>query len=332
MTNLQHCGFQPKGWHLMSFPIQQGLFQFELIDHYAILGVPLDADLKEIRQRYLKIAYRLHPDTCRAKSNAEKERAGQLFSKLVNPAYEQLSREQSRSEFRLVVAQIGRGVAQEIAKTTLASEPAKKLVQANSNVEAAYRKLLQPLAIDEYLTLDGVYHKIAQISELNLVYLMLLEGQSKKAAPPTYVAASVMAPATSEPSSVPREMPKAPDVESGVTSYVRRAQQSLNIGNYAQVILEMRDALKLEPNHSICHALLGLAYLKQHQTSMARVHINQAVKANPTDPMVIESKKELDKSLNPNIEMQGSKGKKNTSEPAKGGKNFWTMFNGKKNV
>jgi tetratricopeptide (TPR) repeat protein len=311
----------------MAFPIQQGLFQFELIDHYAILGVPLDANVGEIRQRYLKIAYRLHPDTCRAINNVEKERASQLFSKLVNPAYEHLSKEHSRNEFRLVIAQIGKGVTQNIAKTTLASEPAKKLSQANSNIDAAYRKLLQPLAIDEYLTLDGVYQKIAQISELNLVYLMLSEGQpSKKVYTPTYVGASAMA------SSSTSEMPKIPDIETGVTSYLRRAQDSLSSGNYAQVILEIRDALKLDPNHSTCHALLGLAYLRQEQTSMARVHINQAVKGNPKDPIVIESKKELDQLLNPNIEMQGSKSKKDAQNNSKGGKNFWTLFNGKKNM
>lgn len=314
----------------MAFPIQQGLFQFELIDHYAILGVPLEANVNEIRQRYLKIAYRLHPDTCRAINNVEKERASQLFSKLVNPAYEHLSREQSRTEFRLVITQIGKGVAQNIAKTTLASEPARRLAQANSNIEAAYRKLLQPLAIDQYLTLDGVYQKIAQISELNLVYLMLSEGQpSKKVYTPTYVGASAMATAFTQTSSIASERPKIPDVETGVTSYLRRAQDSLSSGNYAQVILEIRDALKLEPNHSTCHALLGLAYLRQEQTSMARVHINQAVKGNSKDPIVIESKRELDQLLNPNIEMQGSKSKKDAQNNSKGGKNFWTLFNGK---
>lgn len=312
----------------MAFPIQQGLFQFELIDHYAILGVPLDANFNEIRQRYLKIAYRLHPDTCRATNSVEKEQASQFFSKLVNPAYEHLSREQSRTEFRLVINQIGKGVAQHIAKTTLSSEPAIKLAQANSNIEGAYRKLLLPLAIDEYLTLDGVYQKIAQISELNLVYLMLSEDQpSKKLSTSNYVGASASA-----QTNIASESPKIPDVETGVTSYLRRAQDSLSSGNYAQVILEIRDALKLEPNHSTCHALLGLAYLRQDQTSMARVHIHQAVKGNPKDPIVIESKKELDQLLNPNIEMQGSKAKKDTQGNSKGGKNFWTLFNGKKNT
>ena len=309
----------------MAFPIQQGLFQFELIDHYAILGVPLNADFKEIRQRYLKIAYRLHPDTCRAKSHAEKERAGQLFSKLVNPAYEHLSREQSRTEFGIVLAQIGKGVAQNISHTTLTSESAQKLLQTSSNVEAAYRKMLQPLAIDQYLNFDGVYAKIAQISELNLVYLMLIEGQTSRKQ--TYIGEKAMATTGGQTARVSGETNQVPNFESGITSYIRRAQDCLKAENYGQVILEIRDALKLEPNDSTCHALLGLAYLRQNQTSMARVHINQAVKANPKDPIVIESKKELEQTLNPNIAMQGGQGKKDNG---KDGKNFWTLFNGKK--
>ena len=71
----------------MVFPIQQGLFKFDVIDHYAILGVSVESDIATIRQRYLKIAYRLHPDTCKAETQVEKQRANELLSRLVNPAY-----------------------------------------------------------------------------------------------------------------------------------------------------------------------------------------------------------------------------------------------------
>lgn len=310
----------------MAFPIKQGLFQFDLIDHYAILGVPIDADSKEIRQRYLKIAYRLHPDTCRANNPVEKEQAGQLFSKLVNPAYEHLSREQSRVEFRLVIAQIGKGLAQNFSKTTLVSEPAKKLIQTSSNIESVYRKLIQPLAVDQYLTLDGAYLKIAQISELNLVYLMLTEEQAHRKTA-TFIGASALSTSATQTHSGTTETPKSSEELGAISSYLRRAQDALKAENYSQVILEIRDALKIEPNHSTCHALLGLAYLRQNQTAMARVHINQALKANPNDPIAIQSKKELDQTLNPNIAMQGGQGKKDNT---KDGKNFWTLFNGKK--
>ena len=81
----------------MSFKFDSGLFQFDFTDHHAVLGVSVDADIKEIRKRYIKIARRLHPDSCTAESKADKERANQLLSKLVNPAYEKFSHESSRA-------------------------------------------------------------------------------------------------------------------------------------------------------------------------------------------------------------------------------------------
>lgn len=56
----------------MSFKIKSGLFKFDLTDHHAILGVPVDADFKDIRKRYLQIARRLHPDSCGAKTETAK--------------------------------------------------------------------------------------------------------------------------------------------------------------------------------------------------------------------------------------------------------------------
>ena len=78
----------------MSFQIDQGLFKFDFIDNHAILGVPISADSKEVRKRYLKIARRLHPDSLTTNSDAVKHQATQLLSKLVNPAYEKLSKDQ----------------------------------------------------------------------------------------------------------------------------------------------------------------------------------------------------------------------------------------------
>ncbi|NET53020.1 MAG: J domain-containing protein, partial [Merismopedia sp. SIO2A8] len=77
----------------MSFQIERGLFKFDFTDHHAVLGIPIGADKKEVRKRYLKIARNLHPDSSKAEGEAEKQQANQLLSKLVNPAYEQLSKD-----------------------------------------------------------------------------------------------------------------------------------------------------------------------------------------------------------------------------------------------
>ncbi|MBO1349251.1 MAG: hypothetical protein EBE86_018515 [Hormoscilla sp. GUM202] len=36
----------------MSFLIQKGLFKTDFTDYHAVLGVPVDAEKKEIRKRY----------------------------------------------------------------------------------------------------------------------------------------------------------------------------------------------------------------------------------------------------------------------------------------
>lgn len=272
----------------MSFKLQQGLFKLDLVDRYAILGTPLDADSKQIRQRYLKVAYQLHPDTCKASSEAEKQLANQILSKLVNPAYEHLSKENLRAEYLLVLSQMGKTLTLEGGKITLASESAKQLAQAGFNVDAAYKKLLQPLVSEQFTSVNKVIDIIAQLSELNLVYLMLKQGQLAQAK----VTQTPFYKRTLESQS---EKSKTEANVSPVATYIRRAQEYLEKNNFAQVALEMRDALKIEPNNSTCHGLIGLAYLQQNQMTMAKVHINKAWQSNSQDPIAIKAKQELDK-------------------------------------
>jgi len=311
----------------MPFPISQGLFQFDLIDHFAVLGVSIDAEQEEIRERYLKIAYKLHPDTCRIHTPTEREQANELLSKLVNPAYEHLSRKLSREEFRLVLTQMGKAMAKDSGKITISSEPARKLAQFTANYELAYQKTLQSLAIDQYTALENTYQKIAQLSELNLVYLILTEGRgNRKTTPKVFISQGntnqselVRAAVTTSARTKSKESP--------LEAYIRRAQASLDENNPAQALRELRDALRQEPDNGICHALIGLAYLRQNQLSMARVHINRAWKTSPQDATVIRCKRELDKVVNSKIEMPDQKEQKEEGE-RKGG--FWSRFGGKK--
>ncbi len=311
----------------MLFSISQGLFQYDLIDHFAILGVSIDAEHQEIRQRYLKIAHKLHPDTHRTRTAAEREQANQLLSKLVNPAYEHLGRDLSREEFRLVLTQMGKAMARDSGKITISSEPARKLAQSTANYELAYQKILQSLAIDQYTALENTHQKIAQLSEVNMVYLMLTEGQgNKKTTPKVFI--SQGNPNQSElVAATVTTAAQAKAKESPLEAYIRRAQASLDQNNPAQALRELRDALLEEPDNSICHALLGLAYLRQNQPSMARIHINRAWQANPKDATVIKCKQQLDQVVSPNIEVQDQKRQK---EEGDGNGGFWSRFGGKK--
>ena len=298
------------------FPIKYGLFKLDIIDYYAILGIPLNTDAKQIRQQYLKIVQNLHPDVCRANGETEKQQASQILSKWVNPAYKQLSKDKLRVEYQVMLSQVGQRLAQQSGKITLASEVAKELSKAGKDLQPIYRKLLKSLAADQYQDLEQVPYKIAQISELNMVYL-LLKGKVETTRTATAQASSK----------------KEEKAESPMALHLRRAQEYLNKNQFAQAILELRDALKLDPNHSSCHGLMGLAYLKQNQISMAKVHINKAYQSNPKDLIAIKSKQELDRLtavVDPKkTQGQGRSAKDKLTEPPGGGI-FGGLFGGKK--
>ena len=303
----------------MSFHIERGLFKFDFIDHHAILGIAVDADVKEVRKRYLKIARRLHPDSCKAASEAEKKLASQLLSKLVNPAYEQLSQSNNR-DYLVSLGHMGRRLASEGAKVPLASEAAKQLFRSGANLDNAYKTLVQKLASPQYDDLNQVVDKISEISELNMVYLMLRKGEGIKTAsgsPTAKTGATVektpgtatarptpagtattgarpTAGTTTGKASVGQAGPLPDSGLSRAAEYIRRAEGYITKNNFAAAVLELREALKLDPNSSRCHSLLGAAYLKQNQATMAKVHINKALQLNPQDELALKGKRHLD--------------------------------------
>lgn len=266
----------------MSLEIKQGLFKLDLNDQHAILGVPIDADFKEIRKRYLKIAQRLHPDTCPFEDEKEKEFANQLWSKLVNPAYNKFSKESERTEYGLLLKTMSKRIAKDINSIQLQTEGAKKLLQA-PDCAAAYTEALNQLAKDQFTTLDQVLDKIGQLSELNLAYLMRQSQGGVKAAP-------APAPAPAPPPPPPKkdnDWKKDSVVEQGC----HRAEEFMKMGNYGRALLELKDVIKKEPNNARCHGLVGMCYLRQNQATMAKVHITKALQLDPKEPTALEAKK-----------------------------------------
>jgi curved DNA-binding protein CbpA len=344
----------------MSFPIERGLFKFDFTDHHAILGIAVDADVKEVRKRYLKIARRLHPDSCKAASEAEKKLASQLLSKLVNPAYEQLSQSNNR-DYLVSLGHMGRRLASEGAKVPLASEAAKQLFRSGANLDNAYKTLVQKLASPQYDDLNQVVDKIAEISELNMVYLMLRKGEGIKTSsgtPTTKTGATGAktpgtAPGGGKPAgtattgarptagttagkaSIGQAGPLPDSGLSRAAEYIRRAEGYITKNNFAAAVLELREALKLDPNNSRCHSLLGAAYLKQNQATMAKVHINKALQMNPQDELALKGKRHLDtlaqkaSGTNPKGSTAPTQGKQPDNKSGGGGL-FGGLFGGKK--
>lgn len=280
----------------MSFAIKQGLFKLNITDHHAILGVSIDAEPKQIRSQYLKIAQQLHPDKCRS-DPAQARTAEQILSRLVNPAYEQLSRKSALAEHQLVLTQIGKRLAGNKNNLPVKSQLAQELLKAGDSAELIYPKLLKQLTAEQYKSLSQSGELIEAISELNLVYLMLKSDRginrrpvqaTPEIAPPSKVDLATAAPSVSPPT-------EEPTVDLRVNAFVDRAQQYISKGEFDRAIQELKDALRINPNHGVTHAVMGRAYLHKKQLTMAKVHIDKAVQAEPHNAVVMESKKVLDK-------------------------------------
>jgi len=300
--------------------IKYGLFKYEVKDYYSILGVPLDASAKEIRLRYLKIAYQLHPDTCRAETAEEKEQASQILSKLVNPAYENLYKDKLRRECQLILSEVGRRLVTDAYQITISTDTAKKLFQEERNLDKLYREMIEKIAPDLYLEVDKVAKKISLISELNMVYLMRskqnsLQGvtgsSSSPFSPNVQTSEPIITQAPANPnnnnsndddSQVSQGSTKKDDESSGnlgntiegrIKRLIRSAQHHQEEGNLEQGILDLREALKLDPNNSTCHALIASLYIKQGNLTYARVHLKKATDLNSEDSTVKQVKQEL---------------------------------------
>ncbi|HEY9704451.1 MAG TPA: DnaJ domain-containing protein [Allocoleopsis sp.] len=296
----------------MSFQIQRGLFQFDFMDQCAILGVSIEAKPDEIRKQYHKIARRLHPDQLLGKNAEEKQKASQILSKLVNPAYKQLSSEKELAEYRLILSTVAKRVIKDWDEKKIKSENAKKLLLDRSNISMAYNSAINALGDQLYQNLDLALESIAEISEINMVYLLRIGGgnMAQTTSTPTQTQPVITqtqpvntpkpnsqpANSTSNPTQSVPQPPKAPEPKIDVAEpYCRRAEEYINKQNYTNALIELRDAVKLDPNSSRVHALLGMVYLYQNQATSAKVHINRAIDINPQDQTAIKAKQMLDK-------------------------------------
>ncbi|MGA7932420.1 MAG: DnaJ domain-containing protein [Kovacikia sp.] len=325
----------------MSFQIERGLFFLDFSDYHAILGVPVDAEIKDIRKRYLKIARRLHPDSYITENKQDEQLASQILSKLVNPAWEKLSQEKDRTEYGLLLKLKGQQAIQKKSSIEILSNLAKQLAVA-TNLDHFYQTSLRDLAAKQYEHLNQSAELTAQLSELNLVYLMRKEssgGLSLDEPKKTIYTGSNVPDSTQAPPR--RAAPPPPSSQQSyredlTAQYYRRAEEHTNKNNFAQAILELREALQLDPNNSQCHSLMGMVYLKQNQATMAKIHFNKALQINPNEPMALEGKQKLEQPVGKSGKTSGttasspkSAAKGNKPDDKSGG-GLFGLFGGKK--
>ena len=298
------------------FTFTQGLFKFDFTDHHAILGVSLDAKFPEIRKRYMRVARRLHPDTCPFENERDKDFANQLLSKLVSPAYNKFSKESDHAELFVILNKLGNTVTQKGSQIKFTTDAAKQIAKGGDYQEK-YKVALEELSDRQYESLDKTLEITEEISELNLAYLLRSKnGFDRQSVPPP-----VKPPVNQEKSTTVKSKGQNPLVEQACS----RAESLISTKNYAKAILELKGALKIEPNHSLCHALLGLCYLQQNQGTMAKIEVKKALSLNPKEPKALEVKKLLEQALT------GKSNKKVTGNKTdKGGGLFGGLFGGNK--
>jgi curved DNA-binding protein CbpA len=294
----------------MSVNIERGLFGPDFIDYHAILGAPVDADPQDIRKYYLKLARRLHPDSCAKESEEDRTRAAEYLSKWVNPAYEKLSNAKELADYRILISLKGKQAKRQPETFSIRSATAKSLFSASS-LEGVYKAALKELTGKQYDHLDQTAEITGEISELNLAFLMLKDGKidiiEKASAHPNNASSPGTPPA--RPAPPPK---KPPTTDELVDSAIRRAEESEKKQDYSAVILELRQALQINPRSAKVHSRLGMVYLKTNQPTMAKIHINKALELDPEDPLAKEGRDRLDPP-----DKSGSGGKRSSPKGSK---------------
>ncbi|PSR15622.1 molecular chaperone DnaJ [filamentous cyanobacterium CCP3] len=312
----------------------QGLFQSDFDDHHAVLGVPISADAKAVRKRYLAIARKLHPDSLSGASAAEAQRASEILSKLVNPAYETLSQEKLSTEHGLILKLKGQTLRRTGTAPAVTSTAAQDLLKA-PHIDAAYRQAVNALAAEQFDQLEAISEVIGVLSELNLVYLYrsTTSDRTSTSAPATSARTDPRSQSTStQPASPPSPRQNQAAI---LGSYVNRAQEYEINKDYSRAILELREALKTYPNDVTCHSYLSLLYLKAGQGTMARIHAKRALEIDPNDERAKAVQARVDRTSGAAV--SGAKtadAKANPKSTDKGasdkGGGFFGLFGGKK--
>lgn len=294
----------------MALQLDKGLFSADFMDHYAILGVPLDIDPKEIRKVYLQIARRLHPDSSSLTSERDRALASQLLSKWVNPSWEKLSQEKLRAEYNVMVKLKGQSASADPSQSVHLNSIAQQLLTA-PNPDFFYRSALTELTTKQFGQLDQTIEMTGRLSELNLAYIMRKQSSGENTVSSTRPLYTIGASFSETPptpgTGVMDVQPQRPVRESLAEPYFRRAEGYYKKGDYVRAIRELRDGLAIDTRHSPSHSMLGMAYFNQKQPTMARIHFDKALDINPDDEQAQVGKRSIERLNAANTVEQGKK-------------------------
>ncbi|MGF1461508.1 MAG: DnaJ domain-containing protein [Leptolyngbyaceae cyanobacterium] len=264
-------------------------------DPYAVLGVSVAADERRIAKRYRQIAKHLHPDQQIGKPEETREFTNVVLTRLVNPAYQRLKQDKGRAETLATLRFKVRRLTRE-GKLNPQETLSQQLLQIDeAEVEVFYEKALSEISESQYTSVASFATKTEAIAELNLIYLrrkmgdpVIREKRSGLMSPATVTHAA----STTTPTAAAANTKDAPQVDYA-QRHVARAKTYIAGKSYAEAVQELRDAVRIEPNNSNYHTMLGQAYMMQKMVGMAKVHIRQALRLDAKNPIAQKYAKQL---------------------------------------
>ena len=278
----------------MSYPPFSEDWIQQFSDPYAVLGVSISADDRRVLKRYRSIAKLLHPDSLREESEVDREFAGQLLAKIVNPTYQRLKQEKGRAE---IVALLRFRVRRLTRDEPLdpKSERAQKLCKtAVSSVEIFYEQAIAQLTEEQYKPLSNFDAITQEMGELNLVYLRLKMGEPMIREKRTGL---VVTPSSKSSNAAFSSGGGERRSVGYAERHYQRAQEYVRKGNCQMAIQELKDAIRIDCNQGKYHALMAQAYLMQNLPGAAKAYCRKALKLDANDRLAQACAKRLNISV-----------------------------------
>ncbi|TAF08705.1 MAG: molecular chaperone DnaJ [Nostocales cyanobacterium] len=261
-----------------------------LVDPYAVLGVSVNADDRQVTKRYHALAKLLHPDNFIIVNKPDQNLAELILTRLINPAYQELKQDQKRLN-RVATLRIRASALNEQTILNFQNSLNLDLISmSDSEVELFYEKATTAYASAQYKSLQQFHQVTRRMNKLNLVYLSLQKNQFQETQTFTDESRSIVP----LPKVTLIELKLSETNNSPPTSinyaqrHYERAVQYHQQAQWALAVKELRDAIKLEPSNSDHYALLGVVHFQQNFTGMAKVYIRQALKLNPQHPLALK--------------------------------------------
>ncbi|NEP61085.1 MAG: tetratricopeptide repeat protein [Symploca sp. SIO2G7] len=266
-------------------------------DPYAALGLSLNAEDRRILKRYRQIAKLLHPDVQVGSSAPISQASEQLIARIVNPAYQRLKQEKSRSEvlanMRFRVRQLDRQ-----GKLNPSFESAQQLLRIpEAEIEVFYENTVNQLIIRQFESIDDFSTVISGLSQLNLAFLHRKIGGPIRSKRTGLVPVDMPQSSTAAETKSDETTPPQPPVINYAEKYGIRARTYLNQRNYDLAIQELREALKITTNGIELHSMLGQAYLMKKSYGMARAHLKRVLELNPKHSVAVKYSQILEKRI-----------------------------------